>query len=101
MKEDGHIGGRRYVMAADQVEGARTGVTNDLHITALAITAGNGESIMCAVFLKSEIYVSETLISWKLGIDVARYIKTGETLVDIYKHNNQSGVSIGGPLCKI
>jgi hypothetical protein len=43
MKEYGHIGGRRYVMAVDQTEGAPTGVTStDIHFTVLAFTAGTG-----------------------------------------------------------
>jgi hypothetical protein len=63
MKEDGHIGGRRYVMAADQIEGARTGVKNYLHFTVLAFTSGTGEAIMCAVILKSEKSVAAIPIS--------------------------------------
>jgi hypothetical protein len=52
------------------------------------------------VILKSEKHVSKIPISWKLGIDVARDIQTGETLVDIYDNNKASGDSIGGPVCK-
>jgi hypothetical protein len=99
MKEDGHIGGRQSVMAADQHEGTCTSVTNNLHFTVLAFTAGTGEAIMCAVILISEKAVSEIPISWKIGRDVAKDIKTGETLVDIYDNNKASGVSIGGPVC--
>jgi hypothetical protein len=75
IKEDGHIGGRRYVMAADQFEGARTGVTNDLHFIVLAFTARTGEAILCAAILKSKKSVSNIPISWKVEIDVARDIK--------------------------
>jgi hypothetical protein len=99
MKEDGHIGGRRYIMAEGQVEGARTGVTSDLHFTVLPFMSGTGAAIMCAVVLKSDKSVEDLPISWKLGIDVSRNVRTGETLVETYDIAYADGVSIGGPKC--
>jgi hypothetical protein len=74
MKEDGHIGGRQYVMAADQVEGARNGDTNNLHFTVLDFTSGADEEIMCVVV------VADIPISWKLGLDVTKDIMKGQTV---------------------
>jgi hypothetical protein len=51
MKEPRHIGGHCYIMASDQPEGACTGITNDIHFTALAFTLGTGEPIMCSVII--------------------------------------------------
>jgi hypothetical protein len=99
MKADSHVGGRRYVMASGQSEGARTGVTSDLHFTLLAFTSGTGEAILCAIIMKSEKHVSDLPISWKLGIDITKEVHTGETLLETYDNNKQSGASIGGPNC--
>jgi hypothetical protein len=99
MKTDGHVGGRRYVMANGQSEGARTGVTSDIHFTLLAFTSGTGEAIMCAIIMKSEKHVADLPISWKLGIDITKEINTGQTLLETYDSNKQSGASIGGPRC--
>jgi hypothetical protein len=75
MKDDGHVGGRQYVMSVDQVEGDQSGVTRDIHFTVLAYTSGTGEVIMCAIILKSEKPVNEIPISWKLGIDVSKDVQ--------------------------
>jgi hypothetical protein len=99
MKDDGQIGGRRYVMAANQTEGARTGATSDIHFTVLAFTSGTGDVIMCAVIMKSEKTVSDLAVSWTLGIDVSKNVSDGQTLVEIYDNNVEAGVSIGGPKC--
>jgi hypothetical protein len=54
---------------------------------------------MCAIIMKSEKHVSEIPISWKLGIDITKEINTGQTLLETYDNNKQSGASIGGPRC--
>jgi hypothetical protein len=99
MKTDGHVGGRCYVMAAGQSEGAQTGVTSDIHFTLLAFTSGFGQAIMCAIIMKSEKHVSDLPISWKLGIDITKEVETGKTLLATYDDNMQSGASVGGPKC--
>jgi hypothetical protein len=99
MKDDGNVGGRLYVMAANQLEGARTGCTSDIHFTVLAFTNGYGVAIMCAVVMKSEKGISEIPLSWRLGIDVSKDVISGETLVEIFDNNLKSGVSTGGPTC--
>jgi hypothetical protein len=99
MKDDGHIGGRRYVMARNQVKGARTGAATDIHFTVLAFTSGTGEVIMCAVIMKSEKDRADVPIIWSLGIDVSKDITTGETLLETYDYNYESGASIGGAKC--
>jgi hypothetical protein len=99
MKNDGHVGGRRYVMGANQVEGGRTGVVSDIHCTVLAFTSGTGHAIMCAIIMKSDKDVADLPISWKLGIDISKEVQTGETLLEVYDNNQQTGVSIGGPKC--
>jgi hypothetical protein len=99
MKNDGHVGGRRYIMGVNQIEGGRTGVVSDIHFTVLAFTSGTGHAIMCAIIMKSEKNVADLPISWKLGIDITKEIETGETLLEVYDNNMQNGVSIGGPKC--
>jgi hypothetical protein len=99
MKDDGHIGGWRYVIAVDQVEVARTGATSDIHFTFLSFTSGTSEAIMCTIIMKSNLPVSDIPISWTLGINVSKDMCTGNTLVETHNNNLKAGVSIGCPKC--
>jgi hypothetical protein len=99
MKTDGHVGGRRYVMAIGQSYGAQTGVTSDFHFTLLAFTSGTGHAIMCAIIMKLEKHVSDLPINWKLGIDITKEVETGETFLETHDSNMQSGASVGGQKC--
>jgi hypothetical protein len=99
MKLDGHVGGRRYVMGCDQGEGGRTGATSDIHFTLLAFTSGTGEVILCAIIMKSEKKAADLPLSWKLGIDIRNNVETGETVLETYDNNYETGALIGGPKC--
>jgi hypothetical protein len=99
MKNKGHVGGRRYVMGAKQVEGGRTGVVSDIHFTVLAFTSVTGHAIMCAIIMKSDKDVADLPISWKLGIYISAEVQTKETLLEVYNNNQQTGLSIGRTKC--
>jgi hypothetical protein len=98
-KNDGLIGGQRLVTGVNQVEGARTSATTDLHFTVLAFTSGTGEPIMCALILKSDKPVEEMPANWKLGLDATIEIIEGEDELDTYNKNVINGVAKGGPRC--
>jgi hypothetical protein len=99
-KNDGFIGGQRFVMARDQTEGGRLGVTTDLHFTVLTFTAGTGEPIMCSIILKSEKLIEDIPLGWSMGVDMSKNIETGETTVETYRKNYDNGAMIGGPVCR-
>jgi hypothetical protein len=96
MKNNGHVGGRRYVMGANQIKGGRTGVVSNIHFTVLAFISATGHAIMCAIIMKT---VADLPISWKLVIDISKEKETGEALLEVYNNNLQTGMSIGGPRC--
>jgi hypothetical protein len=99
MKNDGHVGGRRHVMGANQIEGGRIGVVSDIYFTVLAFTSGTGNAIMCAIIMKLDKGVTDLPTSWKLEINISKEIKTSKTLLEVYNNNLQIGASIGGPKC--
>jgi hypothetical protein len=101
-KEDGHVGGEKFILAKDQTESGCTGTNTDLHFTVLAFTAGTGEAVMCAVILKSEKDIEKLPLTWKMGIDITKDLQTGETGFEVYERNgeeNGGGAMIGGPTC--
>jgi hypothetical protein len=59
MKENGQIGGWKYIMCYSQIEGARTGVTSNINFTVLAFTADTGTVVLCDVVMKSDKDIKE------------------------------------------
>jgi hypothetical protein len=104
-KQDGHVGGRRFVLPVGESEVGRVGAINDLHFTTLVFTAATGQPIMVAVILKSEKSADEVPISWKLGIDWTKLnakTRDGEDITrtnPIETFNDNEAAMCGGPVC--
>jgi hypothetical protein len=85
---DGRVGGELFVVPKmDNDAGAPIGSTTDLHFTVLRFISGTGEAVMCAIIFKSDLPVSEILVSWKLGLDIT------------CNADDHSKVMAGGPMC--
>ena len=99
-KHDGRVGGELFVIPTEHSAGGLHGCTNDVHFTVLCFTSGNGDPVMCAVILKSKEHVSKIPISWKMGIDIRKNIKTGENVYKQVETNvGVDSVMHGGPRC--
>jgi hypothetical protein len=105
-KQDGHLGGRRFVLPVGKTEVGRVGAINNLHFTTLVFTAATGLPIMVALILKSEKSADEIPINWKLGVDWTKLngrTRDGEEIVatnaiiDLYADNEDA--MCGGPVC--
>jgi hypothetical protein len=106
-KDDGHVGGEKFVLARDQTESGCIGTNTDIHFTVLAFTAGTGEAVMCALILKSEKDITQVPLTWKMGIDITKNINTGETRAELFENNCNNGeegggvgAMVGGPKCR-
>jgi hypothetical protein len=88
------------VMAIDQTEGGRLGVTSDSNFTGLMFTGGTVDPIMCSIILKSEKLIEDIPLGWTMGFDMTKDIETGETIVETYRKNYKNGAMIGSPVCK-
>jgi hypothetical protein len=99
-KDDGHIGGRLYVLPRDKTEGGLLGITSDNHFTVMCFTSGTGKPVMCSIILKSNKDIKDVPIQWKWGFDVMRDPKTGETKFDLFRNNcGENKAMSGGPKC--
>jgi hypothetical protein len=99
-KDDGHQGGKLYVLDKNQTEGARVGSFSDLHFTVMPFIAGTGEPVLCAIIVKSEKKIEDLSVLMHLGIDYTKEVKTGKTRVETVLLNRETGASIGGPRCR-
>lgn len=102
MKEDGHIGGRQYVLPQENYDGesGTTGLTTDLHFTVLCFTSGTGIPVMCAIILKSEKPIEKLPYCWRFGVDERIDMIPGENELELLKNNYGQGNAMqGGPQC--
>jgi hypothetical protein len=79
MKQDGHVGGKLFVLPVEDYDCGVSGVVTDMHFSVLCFTSGTGQPVLCAVILKSNTHISDIPISWKMGIDIQKDIKGGAT----------------------
>jgi hypothetical protein len=92
MKEDGRIGGERFLKARGQTAKV-TAVTSDAHFTVLGFTAGTGEAVMCAIIFAA----SEMTQELQLGIDIRAPLVEGD---DSLRSNYGPGKRYpGAPTC--
>ena len=81
-KDDGHQGGKLFVIDKNQIEGARVGCFSDLHFTLMPFIAGTGEPALCTIILKSDKEIEDLSVMMHLGVDYTKDVKTGKTWVD-------------------
>jgi hypothetical protein len=99
MKKDGLVGGEIFVLLQDPSPDFRqTGLASNIHYTVLCFLNVLGVLILCAVILKSKKNPTDIPISWKLGIDITKDIKTGRADCEIMQ-NNFGDAMLGGPRC--
>lgn len=97
-KDDGYLGGRLYVLSAEEKDGGKVGATTDIHFTVLCFTNGNRTPLMCAVILKSSKDINKIPLSWKFGIDIRKNLIDNTSEVEILKSNCSEGQAMcGGP----
>jgi hypothetical protein len=97
-KDDGNLGGERFIVPTDDPDARMVGSTTDMHFTVLCFQSGNGEPILCAVVMKSEKHAKDIPLNWKFGIDIT------ERLIDPEKGDGtlfieNSAAMKGGPTC--
>jgi hypothetical protein len=69
---DGHVGRQLYILPKDGTRGCLFDLVSDMHFIFLPFIAGTGETIMCAVILKSKKPFEEIPLSWRYGIDLIK-----------------------------
>lgn len=105
MKQDGQLGGTRYVLPVGTDNTGSLGCTTDIHFTVLAFNNSLGNPLLCAIILKSEKKPSEIPITVRFGIDATIPLiltKEGEKAdeIDLFYRNSGKGKAMqGGPDC--
>jgi hypothetical protein len=85
MKKNGHVGGEVYMLPNDNTEFGRTVTATDIHFTRTPK--------LCAVLLKSKKTAADIPFSWKLGVDITKEVKTGQTQCEIMQNNYAKATS--------
>ena len=93
-KDDGTVGGERFVMPTDGTGRDLRGATTDMHFTCLGFTTAAGKPLMCAVIMKAKGPIP---VSWELGIDPALELQDADTEEELVRCNKDA--MVGGPTC--
>ena len=100
---NGHLGGEFKLNPTDGSCSGMISCMTDIHFTVLAFTSGTGESVMCAIILKSEKKIQDLPLSWRYGIDVTvPFSREGEEEDDDFFYNNsgEGKCMQGRPTCE-
>ena len=97
MKNDGHIGGQKYLCAKGAVPQQKAS-TKDKHFTLLGLTLLNGEPLMCVVIIQGTLEKSD----YWAGIDILAEKIGDESDDDFLEMNSGPGKLFpGGPSCTV
>ena len=101
-KNDGQVGGQKYIFSKDGDNTGTLGSNSDLHFTVLCFNNAIGEPVLCAIVLKSKKTVSEIPLTWHFGIDITKKTIGDENSnkLDFFLQNSlPGGAMTGGPDC--
>jgi hypothetical protein len=97
-KLDGHVGGKLFLVGADQKEVGTLGSATGIHFTEMVFPAGTGHPVMVAVILKSEKTLNEIPTNWVMGLDWLK-IKGCNSMSDAELLDQSRDAQCGGPMC--
>lgn len=101
-KNDGQVGGQKFIFSKGGDNTGTLGSNTDLHFTVLCFNNALGEPVLCAIVLKSKKSVSEIPLTWLFGIDITKKINGDENgnQLDFFLLNSKPGGAMsGGPDC--
>jgi hypothetical protein len=75
------------------------GACTDIHFLVLCFNNADGDAIMCATILKSNMDINQIPANVILGIDWTIEMNYGESKLNTIEINLQNKVIIGGPKC--
>jgi hypothetical protein len=87
MKQDGLVGGELHILPTEinqNIEFGDCGATTDIHFSVLCFTNALGKPIQSAIILKSSKENNDIPLSWRVGVDIRKEAKTGETQVNLF-----------------
>lgn len=101
-KNDGYVGGQRFVVPADGTGAGLVGSTTDISFTVLAFTNAFGQPLLCAVIFPSKKDLNNIPLPWSLGIDRRkRIIGNPSNYEDLQRNIDEGQNMIGGPNCYV
>ena len=101
-KNDGQVGGQKFVFSKGGDNTGTLGSNTDLHFTVLCFNNAAGEPLLCAIILKSKKKVCEIPLTWLFGIDITKktYGDENGNQLDFFLQNSKpDGAMSGGPDC--
>ena len=101
-KNDGHVGGQKFIFSKEGDNTGTLGSNTDLHFTVLCFNNALGTPILCAVILKSKKTVSEIPLAWQFGIDITKNLQgdpNGNQVQFFLDNSGPDGAMCGGPEC--
>jgi hypothetical protein len=100
----GHVDGQAFSLPVD-CSGTSAGIglpdgETEMKFSVYCFLNGLGETVLCAIILKSDRDVMEIPLSVRWGIDTSKPLNGGRTEVELFENNCGVGQAMqGGPVC--